>query len=156
MRPLTRAVEALISIIMGASIIIANDPAIPNAARLYFASFNRAIKAISNGCSMAIISQVRARGPQNRNILRYVSLSVISTIDKNPKYSYLSMRTASKSKAGNRNGAVHPVRERPSLICFYHSFKLTLSGFDRNRTRSPYLVLMQAPGLIIRNHNDKL
>ena len=85
MLPETRAVEALISIIIGDSIIMANDPAIPKAARLYFASFNLAIKAMRKGCSKAIISQVSASGPQKRKILRYVSLSVISTIYKSPK-----------------------------------------------------------------------
>jgi hypothetical protein len=72
-------VEALINIITGDSIIIANDPAMPKAARLNFASFNRAIKEISIGCSKAIISQVSASGPQKRKILLYVSLSLVST-----------------------------------------------------------------------------
>ena len=95
---MARAVEALINIIMGDSIIIANDPAIPKAARLNFASFNRAIKAIRNGCSIAIISQVRANGPQKRKILLYVSLSVIFTIYESPKDSFLLMRTARRNK----------------------------------------------------------
>jgi hypothetical protein len=69
-RPVTRAVEALISIIIGASTIMAKDPAIPKAARLNFASLSRAMKAIRMGCSKAIISQVRASGDQKRNILR--------------------------------------------------------------------------------------
>ena len=86
LRPVTRAVEALISIIIGASIIMANDPAIPKAARLNFASFNRAMKAMRNGCSKAIISQVSASGPQKIKILRYVSLSDISTIYENTKF----------------------------------------------------------------------
>ena len=83
--PVTRAVEALISIMIGASIIIANDPAIPKAARLTFSLLNRAIKAMRKGCSKAIISHVRARGPQNRNIFLYVSFPIRSTINKNRK-----------------------------------------------------------------------
>ena len=95
------AVEALISIIMGDSISMANDPAIPKAARLNFASFNRAIKAMRIGCSKAIISQVSARGTQKREILRYVSFPIVSTIFESCKDSYLLMRRASK-KGGRK------------------------------------------------------
>ena len=73
--PETKAVEALRSIIIGASMSIANDPAIPNAARLNLASLSLAMNAMRKGCSRAIISHVRARGPQKRKILRFVSLS---------------------------------------------------------------------------------
>jgi hypothetical protein len=70
---------------IGASIIIANDPAMPKAARFNFASLNRAINAMRIGCSMAIISQVSASGPQNSKILLYVRFSVISRLIKVPK-----------------------------------------------------------------------
>jgi hypothetical protein len=80
--PDIRAVEALRSIIMGASMIMAKEAAIPKAARLYLASLRRAMKAMRKGCSKAIISQVRANGDQNRKILRYVSFSLRFTFKK--------------------------------------------------------------------------
>jgi hypothetical protein len=85
----TTAVEALISMIMGDSIMVANDPAIPKAARLNLASRSRAMNEIRNGCSKAIISHVRASGPQKRKILRYVSFSVRSIFQKMSEDNYL-------------------------------------------------------------------
>jgi len=73
--PVTKAVEALRSIIIGDSISIANDPAMPKAARLNLASLSRAMKEIRIGCSRAIINHVRARGLQKRKILSLVNLS---------------------------------------------------------------------------------
>ncbi len=84
--PLTSAVDAVISIIIGASTIRANEPAIPKAARLYLASPSLAIKAIRKGCSKDIISHVRARGTQKRNIFLDVSWSEIFT--------YMHLRSA--------------------------------------------------------------
>ena len=102
-RPVTSAVDALISIIIGASMIMANDPAIPKAARLNLASLSLAIKAISKGCSKAIISQVSARGPQKSKIRRYVSFSVISTFYENFKDRILlMMRTIPPAGIGKR------------------------------------------------------
>ena len=71
---LTKAVEALIIIITGASIISANEKATPKAAKLYFGSGKRAIIAAINGPSNDIINQVAASGSQNLNIFLEVSL----------------------------------------------------------------------------------
>jgi hypothetical protein len=72
----------------------AKEPAIPKAARLYFASSSRAMKAIRKGCSKAIISHVSARGPQNRKTLRYVSWSLIFTVVKKEAQRYINIRDA--------------------------------------------------------------
>ena len=65
---LTNAVEALIIIITGASIISANANATPYAARLYIGSSNLAINADRKGPSTDIINHVAANGSQKTNI----------------------------------------------------------------------------------------
>ena len=77
---LTKAVEALIIIITGASIINANAYATPYAARLNFGSANLAINAARKGPSTAIINQVAPSGIQKVNIFVRVNSWLFSDI----------------------------------------------------------------------------
>jgi hypothetical protein len=60
------------SMITGASIRIASANATPWAARLNVGSGSRAITAARNGPSVAIMTQVAAKGAQKRAMLRCV------------------------------------------------------------------------------------
>ena len=73
---LTSAVDALMIMMIGASTRRAIEKAIPYAARLNFGSFNLAIMAARKGPSVAIMSQVAARGIQKINIFLGVNCCV--------------------------------------------------------------------------------
>ena len=75
----TSAVEALMSMMTGASIRIAKAKATPCAARLNLASARRAMTAARNGPSVAIMIQVAASGTQKRKMYRAVRLSPVVT-----------------------------------------------------------------------------
>ena len=75
---LTRAVDALRSIIMGASMKSARENATPNAARLISGFASRAMSAITVGNSSDIISHVDANGTQNFRILPCVRGASVS------------------------------------------------------------------------------
>jgi len=62
---------------MGASIIRANENATPYAARLYFGSLKRAIIAARYGPSNDIINQVANSGSQKMAMFLYVNLSAV-------------------------------------------------------------------------------
>ena len=65
---LTSAVEALMIIIIGASISKASENATPKAARLNLGSGSLAMMAAKKGPSTAIINQVAASGTQKEKI----------------------------------------------------------------------------------------
>ncbi len=96
-RSRTRAVAAAMIMITGASSSRAKDRDTPNAARLYWGSARRAIRAARNGPSTAIISQVAARGSQKRNT---------RPVPKGARGSTAAAGTAGESfpAGGNRRG----------------------------------------------------
>ena len=64
----TRTVEALMIMMMGASISRANEKETPKAARLNLGSGSLAMIAAKKGPSTAIINQVAAKGTQKEKI----------------------------------------------------------------------------------------